>query len=141
MARVWVQDVAAWNLHLCYNLEWMVLSQHLQSVNFRAAADSWIWTIDPSSSSSVKSLIDDLVGADNNHVVNVYSAIWLDRFPKKIKNFLWEFSLNTADRLQHRMPYMVLSPSWCLMSHIDSESAAHLFIHCFFCILFLALHP
>lgn len=80
--------------------------------------------------------MDDLVGYDNNKTVDVYSAIWLDRFLKKIKLFLWELNLsaisaiNTADRHQCRMPYMALSPSWCHMCHSLSEYAAHLFLHC-----------
>lgn len=39
--------------------------------------------------------------------------------PKKIKIFLWEPSLG-ADRLQRRMSYMHLSPSWCYMcQHVE----------------------
>lgn len=50
--------------------------------------------------------------------------IWLDHYPKKIKIFFWELSLGavkTADRLQCCMPYMSISPSWCIMcqSHVE----------------------
>lgn len=38
-------------------------------------------------------------------------------------------AINTADRLQQRMPYMSISPSW---SHSHSESIVHLFIHCLY---------
>lgn len=66
-------------------LEWAALLRLLYLVCFRAATDSWIWTIDSSPSFSVKSLMDSLVSFDYKNTVDVYSAIRLDQFPKKIK--------------------------------------------------------
>ena len=103
------------------------MSQLLFSVRFRNTDDSWIWTIDSTSSFSVKSLMDDLVGYDNKKNMDIYSTL--------IKIFLWELSLSaikTADRLQRNMPYIALAPSLCHMFHSHSESAAHLFLHCNF---------
>lgn len=40
-------------------------------------------------------------------------------------------AINTADRLQRRMPDMSLSPSWC-MCHTNAESPVHLSMHCSF---------
>lgn len=54
-----------------------------------------------------------------------------DKYPKKIKNFLGELRLgaiNMADRLQRPMPYMVLSPSWCIMCKSNVETPCHLFM-------------
>ena len=81
---------------------------------------------------TVKSMIDDLTSALNPSERSFYSIIWMDHFPKKIKIFLLELShkaINTAGRLQRRMPYMSLSP-WCIMCCANVESHAHLFIHC-----------
>lgn len=68
-------------------------------------------------------------------VKDLYSIIWNDPYPKKIKFFLWEPSfgvVNIVDRLQRRMSYMSLSPSWCIMCRCHLESPAHLFVHCSF---------
>ncbi|KAA0044246.1 hypothetical protein E5676_scaffold83G001880 [Cucumis melo var. makuwa] len=42
-------------------------------------------TIDPSSTFTVKSLMDDLVGSLDFQVKEVYSAFWMDHIPKTIK--------------------------------------------------------
>ena len=78
-------------------------------------------------------MIDDLTGALESSERDFYLIIWMDHFLKRIKIFLRELShkaINTANRLQHRMPYMPLSPSWCIMCCANVESPAHLFIHC-----------
>lgn len=49
----------------------------------------------------------------------LYSVIWMDHYPKKIKDFLWELNLgvvNIVDRLQRRMLYMSLSILVCYVS-------------------------
>lgn len=64
---------------------------------------------------------------------DLYSNIWKDRYPKKIKYFMWELSLgamDTVDWLQRRMPYYV--PFWCIMCQYHDESPAYLFMHCSF---------
>lgn len=89
VADVWIEEFEAWDLHRCHDLsdletlEWVALSQFLFSVRFRLSLDFWIWAINPSSSFSVKSLIDDLVGTVDPHVKDLYSAIWLDHFLRK----------------------------------------------------------
>ena len=71
-------------------------------------------------------MIDDLTCALEPSERDFFSIIWIgDHFLKKIKNFLWELghkAINTADRLQHRMPYMSLSPSWCIMCCANAGS-------------------
>lgn len=59
----------------------------------------------------------------------------MDHYPKNIKPFLWEHSLsvvNTVGRPKCCMPYMPISPSWCVMCQIHSKSPTHLFMHCSF---------
>ena len=105
----------------------------LSSSRFRMVSDSWSWTIDSSSMFTMKSMIDDLTGVLEPFERDFYSIIWMDHFPKKIKIFLWELSheaINTTDHLQHCMPYMSLSLSWCIMCCANAKSHAHLFIHC-----------
>lgn len=41
-------------------------------------------------------------------------------------------AVKTADRLQQRMPYMHLSPSWCIMCESSAEFPGHLFMPCLF---------
>lgn len=78
-------------MQLCQNLndlesiEWAALSLFLPSVHLRLLLDSWIQTIDPSSTFTVKSLMDDLVGSLDFQVKEVYSAFWMDHIPKTIK--------------------------------------------------------
>lgn len=69
--------------------------------------------------------MDDLLDTTDPPAKDLYCIIWMEHYPKKIKIFLWELSLgaiNTADSLQHRMLYMSISPSWCVLcqSHFES---------------------
>lgn len=111
---MWLEGSEPWNLCLRRNfndlktLEWASLLQLLFSVRFRLSPDSWTWAIGPSPLISLKSLMVDPL------VKDLFSSIWMTYFPKKIKIFLWELNLdavNTVDCLQHRMPYMSISPS------------------------------
>lgn len=66
------------------------------------------------SSFFIKSLMDDLVSIVEPLVNDLYYAIWLNHFPKKIKIFLWELCLgvvNIVDHSQHRIAYMSISSS------------------------------
>ena len=109
------------------------LSHHSSSVGLCHSSNAWCWALDPSTVFIVKALMDVLVGAMDNYLSHFYAAIGKDCYSKQIKIFLWELSLgaiNTADCLQHRMPYMCISPSWCHMSHQHAESPVHLFLQC-----------
>lgn len=120
---MWLVDSLAWVLRLRCNLtdfeiqEYATLSASLSIVRFRLVPNSWRWNIDPSSTFFVKSLIDDLTGSLEHPARDLHFVIWLDHYPKKIKILCWELChgvINTVDRLQHRMPYMSLYPTWCL---------------------------
>ena len=82
---------------------------------------------------TMKSMINDLTGALEPSERDFYWIIWMDHFLKKINTFLWELghkAMNIVNRLQQHMPYMSLSPSWCIMCGTNVETPAHLFIHC-----------
>lgn len=66
---------------------------------FSNEKDSWRWTLDLSSKFSVKSLMGDLLHKGGMTPKPLYTEIWKDSYPKKIKSFLWELShggINTA---------------------------------------------
>lgn len=145
VADVWIDGSTSQDLHLCRNLndleisELATLSHHLSSVRIHSTSDTWTWPIDPSLTLTVKSLMANMVGSVDSPREDLYSIVWKDQYPKKVKIFLWELSLgaiNTTDRLQRRMPYMYLSPSWCHMCCQHVESPPHLFAHCSFATCF-----
>ena len=49
--------------------------------------DSWRWTIDSSSMFTMKSMIDDLIGALEPSERDFYLIIWMDHFLKINYNF------------------------------------------------------
>lgn len=52
---------------------------------------------------------------------------------KILKYFHWELchgGIHTNGRVQRRMSYCYLSPSWCALCKKDLETQRHLFIHC-----------
>lgn len=125
VSEAWHCATEVWNLHFRCNLtdseiqKWPSLTTILASVCFHMVPDSWRWTIDPSSSFSIKSLIDDLTGSIDFSARDLYSAIWFDHYSRRIKIFFWELShsaINTADRLQRRMAYVSFSGLLCYVS-------------------------
>lgn len=99
----------------------------------KSRKDSWCWPMDRSKTFSVRSLFSDLMDISNSSSKNLYSVIWKDAYPKKIKLFLWELShgrINTADRLQWRMPYLALFPSCGSLCYSSFENPCHLFVQC-----------
>lgn len=69
----------------------------------------------------------------------LYSIIWAGHSPKKVNFFMWELSynsINTYDKLQHRTPWMSLSPNCCTICLRNSKIAPHIFNHCLFANIF-----
>lgn len=109
---MWIAETEAWGLCLRHNLndletlEWVPLSHILSSVRLCPLPDAWSWMLEPSSSFSVKSLMDDLAGMVEPR--DLYSIIWKDRYPKKCKKkFLWKLSLGAIDTVDLLIDYIV----------------------------------
>lgn len=93
----------------------------------------WLWSLYSSKNFTFMSLVEDLGGTMDSILKYIYSIIWKDAYPKKIKIFLWELNhgaINTS--LQQQMLYFLLSPSWCIMCKSNVECPSHLFVHCSF---------
>lgn len=94
VAKVWIPSTDDWNLQLHCNLtkleilEWASLSHPLYSVRSFPSCDSWIWSLYPSLGFTVTPLMADLVGAVDPFLTDIYSVIWKDCSPNKIKIFL-----------------------------------------------------
>ena len=92
--------------------------------------DTWRWTIDASSTFTMKSIIDDLTGSLELSERDFYYVIWLDYFQKKVKIFLWELShnaINTPASHALYVPfsilvYYMLCSCWALCSSFYSLS-------------------
>lgn len=91
MAEEWHDSIEVWDLHFCCNLTdfellaWTSLTAILASVHFRMVPNSWNWTIDSSTSFTVKSLIDDLTCLIGSSTIYLYFIIWSGYYLKKIK--------------------------------------------------------
>ncbi|KAL0559838.1 hypothetical protein IC582_000218 [Cucumis melo] len=82
---------------------------------------------------SVKRALAEVPISPANFHPNLYKTLWKVEFPKKCKFFIWTLihgCINTADRLQKRLPNWTLSPNWCYMCNKSQEDINHLFIHC-----------
>ncbi|TYK29578.1 LINE-1 retrotransposable element ORF2 protein [Cucumis melo var. makuwa] len=82
---------------------------------------------------SVKKILSEAPVSPANFHPNLYKTLWKVEFPKKCKFFIWTLihgCINTADRLQKRLPNWALSPNWCYMCNKSQEDINHLFIHC-----------
>lgn len=73
------------------------LSCLLSWIGLRNLDDYWSWPLVPSNNFSVKSLIEALVGTPTLSPNNLYSVIWNDTYPKKIKIFVRELSLGAVN--------------------------------------------
>lgn len=73
------------------------LSCLLSLIGLRNLDDYWSWPLVPSNNFSVKSLIEALVGTPTLSPNNLYSVIWNDTYPKKIKIFVRELSLGAVN--------------------------------------------
>ena len=93
-------------------IELAYLSNRLLVITLQPVNDSWVWPLTSSKIVTVKSIMSDLVHDISPKSNHLYSVVWIDVYPKKIKIFLWELShgtINKADRLQRRMLHFVLS--------------------------------
>lgn len=92
---MWIDGSNSWDLHLCCNLndleifEWATLSHLLSLVRIRPTSNTWIWPINPSLTFTVKFLMANLVGSVESPRKDLYSIVWKDHYPKKIKIFFW----------------------------------------------------
>lgn len=92
---MWIDGSNSWDLHLCCNLNdleifgWATLSHLLSLVRIRPTSNTWIWPINPSLTFTVKFLMANLVGSVESPRKDLYSIVWKDHYPKKIKIFLW----------------------------------------------------
>lgn len=57
----------------------------LGTCRFCSSLDSWIWSLDSSKTFTVKSLMIDLIGSSDVVLSKLYSLIWKDCYPKRIK--------------------------------------------------------
>ena len=100
-------------------------------LRFRMVPDSSRWTIDSSSTFTVKSMIDDFTSVVKPF--DFYSIIWMDHFPKKIKNFLWKLSHKAiitviVSIVVCLICLFLLLGVFCVV--LLPNPFAHLFIHC-----------
>ena len=105
----------------------------LNPIHLSNALDIRIWTLDSTGFFTCKSYFHFLTSSANIERFLLDKFIWKSKSPSKVKAFVWTAVLNrinTNDMLQKRRPLMALSPNMCIMCGLDSESGAHLFLHC-----------
>lgn len=88
-------------------MEWAELTFILAWIALTQRADSWIWIPKLNGSFSTKIFLSGMVDPTCLLEPSLARAIWEDKYPKKIKFFLWELShraMNTKDPLQRRRP-------------------------------------
>lgn len=113
--------------------EFVSLLQLLNNKQPTAHKDIFIWNLESSGLFTTSSLTSDLSTALLNEAAPLYKSIWSDHYPKKIKLFRWEVSLNatnTQDKLQRRVSYIQISPRWCILCKEKGELQGHLFTRC-----------
>ena len=93
------------------------------------------WKLDLSGNFSTKFCIDSK--CENSTILfdGPTDVIWSNRYPKKIKFFLWDFAhkgVPIHDKLQRplALPSVAMSPNWCSLCHRDMETQSHIFIFC-----------
>ncbi|XP_026459358.1 uncharacterized protein LOC113360020 [Papaver somniferum] len=139
VAETYVEDTASWNLSVPRRLnvdargELADLQRSLTSVTINKEMEDVIqWSIGPKGQFSVKSTYDSLKKMpEHGGQVQIFSYIWKQKFPPKVKFFLCTIahnSLSTRDMLLRRG--MDVSKR-CLFYDKD-ETVNHLFLHCKF---------
>ena len=137
MKETWNVVNKFWDLKLGRNLkdneamEWTKLSLDLAPVVLSNETDSLTW-FPRWRVFSTKSLMMDM--GEKVEAINptLAKTIWKWHHPNKVKFFLWEIAHNaisTSENLQERMPYITLSPNWCLLCKKENESHSHLFTY------------
>ena len=93
-----------------------------------------MWELEGSGIFTTKSLFKSLIDKPFFNHYNFYHFIWKTSIPNKVRVFGWLLTLkklNTQDLLEKRQPFLLVSPSWCVMCRNGNESVNHLFLHCF----------
>lgn len=97
--------------------------------------DHRVWVLNLSVVFSCKLVFQLLGRSTNSHFSFPYSSIWKPSIPPRVKAFSWTVALNrvnTMDVLQRRLPFMMISPNWCVLCKNAEESLNHLFLECTF---------
>uniref|UniRef100_A0A803P4R3 Reverse transcriptase zinc-binding domain-containing protein n=1 Tax=Cannabis sativa TaxID=3483 RepID=A0A803P4R3_CANSA len=97
--------------------------------------DSRAWKLDPSGIFSCKSAFSWFTSNPNGSGVFWTRLSWKSCVPSKVKVFGWLVSLdkvNVHDKMQKRMPYLSISPGWCVCCKASGEDVEHLFLGCSF---------
>ena len=131
----------SWNLHLRRGVseremaEQSILLSSLEKVRVRRVLENrWVWEKENSGLFTCKSLFLSLIDKPSYNPTKFYHFIWKILIPNKVKVFNWLLilkKLNTQDLLWRRKPFWSISPSWCVLCRNASESADHLFLHCY----------
>lgn len=96
--------------------------------------DMQIWAPSPNDIVSSKSFFATLSG-DLLRPSFLVQNVWGSVSPPRVKAFSWVATLgkqNTMDVIQHKRPFIALSPSICPLCRNEGESGNHLFLHCDF---------
>lgn len=116
---LWSTDINSWGVCFRRNLkdaeiqEFALFLQDLSSYWLSVDRDQIVWSLEPHRSFTTSSLLKDLWKSHSGHSEpSLFSSIWKDYYPKKIKFFLREsclHTINTRDKLQRWIPFMHIS--------------------------------
>ena len=134
----------SWNFEFRRNLreseieEVAGLLQKVESVRLcHSREDRRRWNLEGSGQFTCKSYNSFLCHNEAVHLFPPFSQIWKAKVPPKVKFLVWLVALgkvNTCDKVQSRMPFVCLSPHWCVLCKFGEESANHVFLHCLYSI-------
>lgn len=112
------------------------LFHSLQSIFLsRRAPDNLVWLLESFGKFISKSFFNAISNSSSIEPSFPRRKIWNPVVPLGVKAFSWTVILcriNTMDMLQRRRPFMLLSPHWCALCHLDGGSVHHIFLHCSF---------
>ncbi|KAM7481515.1 hypothetical protein LguiB_006098 [Lonicera macranthoides] len=139
----WVSDSSfSWDIVLRRNVreeeegEYMALMGVIHNLDIsRHGENSRVWVGEKLGVFTAKSFFKSLTNPNVGSEFTPFKMVWKSGIPTKVKVLSWLASLrrvNTADLLQIKRPYLMISPACCILCKRDYESIDHLVIHCSF---------
>jgi hypothetical protein len=131
----WHNDDMVWSVNLVRSLHDWEVEVFLGFMAFlynqkvkKEEMDSMKWNHTKSGLFEVRSFYGLLSGRSN--IQFPWKSVWKPKIPSKVAFFMWLLAHDknlTIDNLRRRRLYVV---EWCFMCKRDSETGAHLFLHC-----------